>query len=102
MPVVFDIIGLVNNVREPMNHDGDDLEDNPFVTDEENPLLRMDSIGRVFTRSKARATNRSKSNYFANGQTVRFNLRVSGSILVIRYPLSRTVTPKRLVLEENG
>ena len=49
MPVVFDIIGLVNNVREPMNHDGDDLEDNPFVTDEENPLLRMDSIGRVFT-----------------------------------------------------
>ena len=74
MPVAFDIIGLVNNVREPMNHDGDDLEDNPFVTDEENPLLRMDSIGRVFTRSKTRATNRSKSNYFANDQTVRFNL----------------------------
>lgn len=47
MPVVFDIIGLVNNVRQPMNHDGDDLEDNPFVTDEENPLLRMDSIGLI-------------------------------------------------------
>ena len=48
MPVVFDIVGLVNNVREPVNHDGDDLEDNPFVTDEENPLLRMDSIGQGF------------------------------------------------------
>jgi len=47
MPVVFDIVGLVNNVREPMNPDGDDLEDNPFVTDEENPLLRMDSIGLI-------------------------------------------------------
>ena len=47
MPVVFDIIGLVNNVREPMNPDGDDLEDNPFVTDEENPLLRMDSIALI-------------------------------------------------------
>merc|ERR1711990_73033 len=47
MPVVFDIIGLVNNVREPMNHDGEDLEDNPFVTDEENPLLRFDSIGLI-------------------------------------------------------
>ena len=46
MPVVFDIVGLVNNVREPVNHDGDDLEDNPFVTDEDNPLLRMDSIGQ--------------------------------------------------------
>ena len=47
MPVVFDIVGLVNNVREPVNHDGDDLEDNPFVTDEENPLLRMDSIALI-------------------------------------------------------
>ena len=47
MPVVFDTIGLVNNVREPMNPDGDDLEDNPFVTDEENPLLRMDSIALI-------------------------------------------------------
>ena len=47
MPVVFDIVGLVNNVREPMNPDGDDLEDNPFVTDEENPLLRMDSIALI-------------------------------------------------------
>ena len=30
-----------------MNPDGDDLEDNPFVTDEENPLLRMDSIALI-------------------------------------------------------
>ena len=40
MPVVFDIIRLVNNVS-------DELEDNPFSTDEENPLLRMDSIGQL-------------------------------------------------------
>ena len=60
MPVVFDIIGLVNNVREPMNHDEDDLEDNPFVTDEDNPLLRMDSIGRVFTATKTLAPPRGQ------------------------------------------
>ena len=47
MPVVFDIVGLVNNVREPISDDGDELEDNPFFTDEENPLLRMDSIGQL-------------------------------------------------------
>merc|ERR1711962_47797 len=47
MPVVFDIVGLVNNVREPINEEGDDLEDDPFDTDEENPLLRMDSIGQI-------------------------------------------------------
>ena len=47
MPAVFDIVGLVNNVREPISDDGDELEDNPFFTDEENPLLRMDSIGQL-------------------------------------------------------
>ena len=47
MPVVFDIIGLVNTVREATDDDGEELEDNPFNSDEDNPLLRMDSIGQI-------------------------------------------------------
>merc|ERR1712131_512407 len=75
MPVVFDIIGLVNNVREPMNHDGDDLEDNPFVTDEDNPLLRMDSIGLIEEANEdaeeGETENKSKKRKFMMAWNVR-------------------------------
>ena len=42
MPVCFDVIALVNKVL-PASGD-EQLENNPIENDDENPLLRLDSI----------------------------------------------------------
>ena len=52
MPVRFDIIALVNNVEAPVGEEP--MVDNPFDLDEENPLLKLDSIGLESDNSSQR------------------------------------------------
>ena len=52
MPVRFDIIALVNNVDAPAGEEP--MVDNPFELDEENPLLKLDSIGLESDNSSQR------------------------------------------------